>query len=49
MASLRAIWAFPKIRATLLRGPIIRTIAYWDLYWGAPILGNYHMKCSDHS
>ena len=24
--------------------PIIRTIVYWGLYWGPPILGNYHIK-----
>ena len=23
--------------------PILRIIVYWDLYWGPPILGNYHM------
>ena len=23
--------------------PIIRTIAFWGLYWGPPILGNYHI------
>ena len=22
---------------------IIRTIVYWGLYWGPPILGNYHI------
>ena len=21
----------------------MRTIVYWDLYWGPPTLGNYHM------
>ena len=25
-------------------GPIIRMIILWHLYWGPPILGNYHMK-----
>ena len=34
---------FPKIRGTILRVPIIRTIVYWGLYWGPPILGNYQM------
>ena len=34
---------FPKIRGTILRVPIIRTIIYWGLYWGRPILGNYHL------
>ena len=37
------IWGFPKIRGTLLGVPIIRTIVFWGLYWGPPILGNYHM------
>ena len=23
--------------------PIIRTIIFWGLYWGTPILGNYQM------
>ena len=34
---------FPKIRGTILGFPIIRTRIYWGLYWGPPILGNYHM------
>ena len=38
-----SIWAFPKIRDTLLGGPLIRIIVYCGLYWGPPILGNYHM------
>ena len=37
------IWGFPKIRGTLLRVPIIRTIVFWGLYWGPLILGNYHI------
>ena len=37
------IWGFPKIRGTLLEVPIIRTIVFWGLHWGPPILGNYHM------
>ena len=28
---------------TFLGVPIIRTIVFWGLYWGSPILGNYHM------
>ena len=31
---------FPKMRGTLLGVPIIRTIVFWDLYWGPRILGN---------
>ena len=40
------LWGFPKIRGTLLGGggvPIIRTIVFGGLYWGPPILGNYHI------
>ena len=37
------IWGFPKIRGTFLAVPIVRTIVYWGLYWGPPILGNYHI------
>ena len=33
----------PKITGTFLGVPIIRTIVYWGLYWGTPILGNYHL------
>ena len=22
---------------------MIRTIVYWGLYWGPPVLGNYHL------
>ena len=24
--------------------PIIRIIVFWGLYWGTPILGNYHIR-----
>ena len=27
---------------TILGGPMIGIIAYWGLYWGPLILGNYH-------
>ena len=36
-------WGFAKIRGTLLVGPILRTIVFGVLYWGPPILGNYHI------
>ena len=29
---------------TFLGVPIITTILYWGLYWGSPILGNYHVS-----
>ena len=29
--------------ATFLGVPIIRTIVFWGLVWGPPILGNYHI------
>ena len=28
---------------TILGVPIIRIIVFWGLYWGALILGNYHI------
>ena len=34
---------FPKIRGTILGVHIIRTIVFWGLYWGPPILGKYHV------
>ena len=33
----------PKFRGTFLGVLIIRTIVYWGLYWGCPILENYHI------
>ena len=41
------MWGFPKIRGTILGVPIIRTVIYLGLYWGPPILGNYHVKFYD--
>ena len=41
-----SIWRFPKIRGTILGVPIIRTIVYWGLYWGALVLGSYHIHPS---
>ena len=43
------IWGFPKIRGTILGVPIIRIIIYWGLYWGPPILGNYHIYIYIHT
>ena len=37
-------WVFPKIGGTILGVPIIRTIVFWGLYWGPPILGNYQIE-----
>ena len=34
---------FPKIRGTLFGAPIMRITVFWGLYWGPPILGNYHL------
>ena len=39
---------FPKIRGTFLGVPIMRFIVFWGLYWGPPILGNYHMGVSQN-
>ena len=36
-------WGLPKMRGTFLGVPIIRTIVFWGLYWGLPILGIYQM------
>ena len=43
----RKLCIFPKIRGTFLGVPIIRITVFWGLYWGPPILGNYHisMRC----
>ena len=38
----KATWGFPNKRGTFLGVPITRTIIFWGLYWGPPILGNYH-------
>ena len=38
------MWEFPKSRGTCFGVPIIRGIVYWDLYWGPPIYGNYHVS-----
>ena len=42
------IWGFPKIRGTFFGVPIIRIIVFWGLYWGSPILGNYHLRFRDY-
>ena len=39
---LYRIWGFPEIRGTFLGVPIIRITVFAGLYWGPPILGNYH-------
>ena len=38
-----AMWGIPNFRDTSWGVLRIRTRVYWDLYWGAPILGNYHV------
>ena len=38
------MWGFPKIMGTILGVPIIRIIVFRGLYWGALILGNYHVE-----
>ena len=37
------IWGFPKIRGANLGAPILRSIVFWGLYRGPPILGNYYL------
>ena len=34
---------FPKFGVPFLGIPILRIIAFWGLYWGSCILGNYHI------
>ena len=34
---------FPKLGGIFLGVHIIRTIVFWGLYWGSPIVGNYHI------
>ena len=34
---------FPKLGGTFLGVPIVRIIVFGGLYWGSPILGNYHI------
>ena len=43
MKLCQQIWEVPKIRGTILGIPLIRTIVFWGLNWGTPILGNYHI------
>ena len=33
----------PKLGVPFLGVPILRIIVFWGLYWGPPILGNYHL------
>ena len=33
-----------QIRGTIFGVPIVRIILFWGLYWGPPILGNYHFS-----
>ena len=42
LCKAKAIQRFPKIRGTFLGAPVIRILVFWGLYWGPPILGNYH-------
>ena len=37
------IWGFLKIRGNNLVAPVIRSIVFWGLYRGPPILGNYYL------
>ena len=41
---LSIIWGgFPKVGVIFSRAPIMRIVVFWGLYWGSPILGNYHI------
>ena len=35
------IRGFPKITGIILGVPTIRIAAFWGLYWGPPVSGNY--------
>ena len=37
------MWGFPNIRGTVSGDPRIGTTIFRGLYWGSPILGNYHI------
>ena len=39
---------FPKLGVPFLGVPIIRTIVFWGLHWGPPILGNYHFPLASY-
>ena len=39
---LHHTWGFPKMRGTSFGVPILRTMVFWGLSWGLPVLGNYH-------
>ena len=42
--STKSMLGFPEISGTILGVPTLRTIVFWSLYWGSPILGNYHVS-----
>ena len=41
-------WGFPKTAGTFLGVPISRILVFWGLYWGPPVLGNYHISSKMH-
>ena len=43
----KTMWGVPHIGGTFLGVPIIRTFAFWGLYWGSPNSGNYHVPWKD--
>ena len=42
LAALKVAFGVSR-HSTILRVPMIRTIVFWGLHYGPPILGNYHM------
>ena len=46
MALLARFGGFPKIRVPFLGVPIIRTIVFWDLYWGYHYCGILPFRCT---
>ena len=42
-SSVQDIWGLSQIRGTFLGVPIVRSIIFWGLHWGPPVLGKYYM------
>ena len=42
-AEMTGILGFPEVQNTFLEVPIKGIVIVWGLYWGPPILGNYHL------
>ena len=38
------VGGFPKLGVPVWGVPVIRSFVFGGLYWGTPILGNYHVR-----